>query len=290
MSATHGRPDEAARRAYWADQMDAAYDFMETIRGRAVEECGESLASLRDAVRAAHLDVAFSDTRIADTFDRIFYLREGLIHDFLAVAKGMNDRGWVLKVEDAYRSRAMQTALLGEERVFDVILRRVLWERDSEVPDPETMLRRVSALIATRPNIGTHMSGSALDISVLRRDSGRELDRGGSYIELSEKTPMASPFISAEAREKREAITAFMQRRGFAAYPYEFWHYSKGDAYEGFLTGADAPARYGAVDADLDTGQVTPTPSPDEPLHTLDKIQRRIEEALERLKRSEQQR
>ena len=290
MSAMHGKPDEAARRAYWADRMDAAYDFMEAIRGRAVEECGESLAPLREAVRAAHLDVAFSDTRIAGEFDRIFYLREGLIPDFLAAAREMNDRGWVLKVEDAYRSRAMQTALLGEERVFDVILRRVLWECDGEVPDPGTMLRRVSALIATRPNVGTHMSASAMDISVLRRDDGRELDRGGPYVELSERTPMASPFISPEAQKNRDAITALMQRHGFAAYPYEFWHYSKGDAYKAYLTAADEPARYGPVEADLDTGVTTPVPDPDEPLHTLDKIRRRIEEALGRLKRSERNR
>ena len=128
------------------------------------------------------------------------------------------------------------------------------------------------------------MSASALDISVLRRDDGRELDRGGPYVELSEKTPMASPFISPEARKNREAITALMRCHGFAAYPYEFWHYSKGDAYERFHTGADDPACYGPVDVDLDTGRTTPMPSPDEPLHTLDKIRRRVEEALERLK------
>ena len=39
---------------------------------------------------------------------RRFYLRDGLIAQCVAAAAEMNRRGWVLKVEDAYRTPQMQ--------------------------------------------------------------------------------------------------------------------------------------------------------------------------------------
>ena len=67
---------------------------------------------------------------------------------------------------------------------------------------------------------------------------------------MSERTPMNSPFVSPEAQRNRQEITAIMRESGFVEYPYEFWHYSSGDAYEQILLGTGQPARYGAVDFD----------------------------------------
>ena len=225
----------------------------------------------------------FSANKVAGGFDRIFALREGLINDFIGIARDMNDRGWVLKVEDAYRTREIQRGLGRLQSIFDTILQRVMWERGGQRPSADLMFRRITALVATCPKIGTHMSGSAIDISVLRREDGAELDRGGPYVELSERTPMHSPFVSAEARRNRDAITALMADHGFVAYPYEFWHYSKGDAYYEQLTGSGKPARYGAVVLDPRTGRTTPIPEPTKPLHTTEEIRGQIEQALQRL-------
>jgi zinc D-Ala-D-Ala dipeptidase len=280
LHAVRERPDEEARRTYWREQMNNACQFMSTVRGYPVEECGEPMVPLRDAVRSAHVTVAFSGTRINGKFNHLFYLREGLVENFLAVAKEMNRRRWVLKVEEAYRSRKIQAELMRDKRIFDVVLQRVLWERRGAVPSPGQMLRRVSALVANRPKVGTHMSGSALDISVVSREDDAEMDRGAPYVEMSELTPMASPFVSAQARKNRRAITALMARHGFVAYPYEFWHYSKGDAYDAHLARSGKPARYGAVDLDLDSGRTTPMKSPLKLLCAAEEVRRRIDEAL----------
>ena len=278
----HHDADLPSRRGYWTAQMDAAFDFMKTVSTYPVRECREPLASLRDAARVGGVEVAFSTTKIGRARDRLFYLRSGLIDDFLAVARDMNARGWTLKIEDAFRTRTIQTELAKMTNVFDVILKRVLWEREGDVPSPDLMFRRLSALIATRPEIGTHMCGSALDISVLNRDDGSEIDRGGPYIELSERTPMASPFISPQASQSRKDISGLMARHGFLAYPYEFWHYSKGDAYEAHLSHSDTPPRYGPVDMDPATLATTPIDRPDLPLHDFEDIQNEIREALGR--------
>ena len=277
-----GEPDDA-RRAYWIEQMDAGHEFMMKMLDYPVEECGEGMASLRGAVEDAGVEVVFADTQVGWDFDRIFYVRESLIEGFQGAAREMNERGWVMKVEDGYRTREIQKSLARIEKTFDVILRKVLWERSGVPPSPEDMLRRVTALIATCPKIGTHMSGSAIDISVFHRDTGDEVDRGGPYIEISELTPMASPFISDEARRNRDEITAVMAQHGLAAYPYEFWHYSSGDAYDEYLNGTGKPGRYGPVDFDPATGSVTPIESPKEPLNSLDEIKSEIEAALERI-------
>jgi len=277
------RDNEESRRDYWIKQMESAYDFMNKMLDYPVEECGEPLVSLPQLVGKEGLHVQFSHTKLAGNHERLFYLRRGLIEDFIAASGEMNDRGWTLRVEDGFRSRAMQKDVAMQENVFDNILQRVIWEAKDKIPDPKLMLRRLTALVATCPKIGTHMSGSAIDISVLRTDDLSEIERSGSYLELSELTPMASPFASADAIQNRTEISEIIQRHGFIAYPYEFWHYSKGDAYAKYLTDSGNPARYGAIDFDIISGNITPIPNPKDPLHSMGDIEKYLKLSLNRL-------
>jgi D-alanyl-D-alanine dipeptidase len=168
----------------------------------------------------------FSDKPHSEGLPRLFYLRQGLVPRFLAAAREMNDRGWILKVEDGYRTLTMQRGLSLKRDIFLAVLDKVRWECGQTMPPGDLLFRRLAALVANAPKVGTHMSGSAMDISVLNRDSGEEVDRGAPYLEMSERTPMGSPFVSAAAREARGQITALMARHGFSTYPWEFWHYN----------------------------------------------------------------
>ena len=62
-------------------------------------------------------------------------------------------------------------------------------------------------LVAQIPKTGTHMSESAIDISVLDRTTGAEVNRGKPYLELSELTPLNSP------EEIQAEIQAAMDRQ-----------------------------------------------------------------------------
>jgi len=276
------RPDEALRRAYWKEQMDAAYELMEQFLRYPVAECREPLVSLREAAATAGVEMVFSSTQFIGRSPRLFVIRAGLVDSVLAIARDMNQRGWVLKIEDGYRTLVMQKDAGRTPQHFDLVLRRVLWETGGQVPTPEFMLRRITAVIATMPKIGTHMSGSALDISVVQASDGKDVDRGGPYLEISELTPMASPFVSAPARRNREAIMSLMKRHGFIAYPYEFWHYSQGDVYAEYLPQTGKPGRYGAVDWDPQTGKTTPITHPEDLLNSLEEIRIEIERSLAR--------
>lgn len=273
--------DDKARRRYWTESMDAACDFMQRVCLAQVNECMEKPVPLRDAADEAGVKVAFSDTKIAGKLDRRFDLREGLIDNFLGAAREMNERGWILKVEDGYRTADMQKSLAADEKIFESILRSVMWEHEGKRPPIDALFRRVSALVATRPAHATHMSASAMDISVLNRDDGTEVRRGGPYLEMSALTPMDSPFVAENEAQNRRAITEIMARRGLAAYPYEFWHYSGGDAVAAVINGSEKSAIYGPIEWNPDSGDVTPIDRMT-PLTTEDTIRDILQSVMDR--------
>ena len=278
--------NEAARRAYWAEQMEAGYELVQRILPFDVKECGEGLADIRAEAEESGVAMLFSDSKIVDDLERIFYIREGLVYDLIAVGRDMNERGWLLKIEDGYRTRDMQSRLGRKPEVFDSIVQKCEWEHGG-TPPPELVFRRALVLVANIPKAGTHMSASAIDISVFNRDGGDEVWRGGPYIEMSERTPMRSPFVSEEELKNRLDITAMMEARGFVHFPYEYWHFNKADAMGNVLSGLPAPARYGPVDWNPQTNQVTPYTDKLGPLNTLEQMEQEIALAMCRAQEKE---
>jgi zinc D-Ala-D-Ala dipeptidase len=288
MTATDDRPaplappDDAARRAYWTEQLELGDAFVQRLVAFPVADCGERLASLPEAAAAAGVEMAFSDSPIVDDLPRVHRVREGLVDDILAIGREMNRRGWILKIEDGFRSLDMQRRLVRKPGLFDAIVARCVWELGGATPAPDFIFRRAIVMVANIPKIGTHMSASAIDISVLRRDDGREVWRGDGYPHISERTPMRSPFVEPEALENRRAITTIMEAHGFMHYPFEFWHYSQGDAMAHLLSGDPRPAPYGPIDWDPRTGAIEPVADAFTPLNLLDVIEREIAAAVSR--------
>jgi D-alanyl-D-alanine dipeptidase len=275
--------DEAARVAFWVEYMEQSYALTEAIVRHPLQESREGFASIRAAAEAAGVDVRFSTTQLAGKFERLFVIRESLIPDLVAIARDMNARGWVLKIEDGYRTREMQTALGRAPAVFDRILQSCIRECGGRRPPVELVSRRAMVLVANVPVTGTHMAGAAVDISVLRRADGAEVWRGKPYLEMSEYTPMNSPFVSAEERHNRQEITRMMERHGFLHYPGEFWHYNKGDSLYQIQARTGQPGRFGPVDWDPATNRVTPYADPLGVLTPLETLESLIQQSLARL-------
>lgn len=273
---------ENARRTYWAEQMQRGYELVQQVIAFPVTECGEPFASIPDAAESAGIEMLFSNTKIAGELERVYFMRESLVDKVVQVGREMNARGWILKIEDGFRSLEMQGQLVRKPELFDAILRKCIWECGGQLPPTELVFRRALVLIANIPKVGTHMSGSAIDVSVFRRDDGQEVWRGNPYLEMSERTPMRSPWVEPEFVENRLAITAMLEARGFVHFPYEFWHYNQGDAIGNILSGQTTPARFGAVDWDRQTNRVTPCGDPLSPLNPLPVIEREIAAAMQR--------
>lgn len=276
--------DESARRAYWTEQMELGYSMVEHLLEHPVSDCGESFADIPAAAEAAGVEMWFSDSKIVGDLDRVFHLRESNVREIVAIGSDMNERGWILKIEDGFRSLEMQGTLVRKPEVFDAVVQKCLWENAGKLPSVEFVARRAIVMVANIPKIGGHMSGSAIDISVFRRDDGSEISRGGPYLTVNETTPMRSPFISEEDLQNRLEITAVMESHGFMHFPYEFWHFSKGDVADRIMNDDSAPAQYGAVNWDPETNAVIPVEDPKRPLNPLSQIEKEIEAALERLR------
>jgi hypothetical protein len=118
----------------------------------------------------------------------------------------------------------------------------------------------------------------------LERDTGAELDRGGPYLEMSELTPMASPFAPPDALRNRALITVIMEKHGFMAYPYEFWHYSQGDVFAESLRCTGKPGRYAAVNRDPGTRAIEPIVDLMAPLNAPEDIRAEIVRAHARMR------
>jgi D-alanyl-D-alanine dipeptidase len=278
------RPDEEARRRFWIEYMERSHALLSAMMKYPVSECGEGFAAIPEAVHAAGVEMLFSDTKIAGKFDRIFFIREGLIGDLIAIGHDMNARGWMLKIEEGFRTREMQTALGRNPAVFDRIIAMCQWENGGEPPPLELVSKRLTCLVANYPAVGTHTCGAAVDISVFRRDDGQEVARGVPYLTMSEVTPMDSPFVSAEEQQNRRAITEIMERHGFLHYPGEFWHYNKGVALYQMMSQTGQPGRYGPVQWDAAGNTVTPYKDYLAPLTPPALLEQLVGEALERLK------
>lgn len=269
--------DETARCAYWTEQMELGYEMVEQLLEHPVEECGEPFASVPTAAEAAGVEMWFSDSKIVGEMDRVFHLRESNVREIVSVGREMNERGWILKIEDGFRSLEMQGNLVRKPEVFDAVVQKCIWENGGEMPSVEFFARRSIVMVANIPKIGGHMSGSAVDISVFRRDDGREVSRGGPYLTVDETTPMRSPFISEEHLQNRLEITALMESHGFMHFPPEFWHFSKGDVADRIMNRNSRPARYGAVNRDPRTNEVTAIIEPKTPLNSMTHIEKEIE-------------
>ena len=275
---------ETQRRDYWTEQMELGYKMVEQLLEFPVKECHEGFASIPNGAKAAGVEMLFSSSKIAGDLDRIFFIRESLVKDVIAIGQAMNERGWVLKIEEGFRSLQMQRTLVRKPEVFDAILRKCIWESGGEMPSVEFIFRRAIVMVANIPKIGTHMSGSAIDISVFQRGSDHEVWRGGPYLEMSERTPMRSPYLSDDELQNRLKITELMEAHGFMHFPFEFWHYNKGDAGDHILNGVSAPARYGPVNWNSQTNEVTPIADPLVPLNPLEKIEEEIALAMKRIR------
>jgi len=264
--------------------MERSHALLQSMTAYPAQECGEGFASIPQASEAAGVEMLFSDTKIAGDLDRIFYIRAGLIADLLAVAKDLREHGWILKIEDGFRTQEMQTQLGRKPAVFDRIVRTCQWEYGGEPPPLELILRRSTCLVANYPNVGTHTMGAAVDISVFSLADGGEIWRGKPYLEMSEYTPMDSPFVSVEEQQNRKTITAYMERHGFLHYPGEFWHYNKGDPLYHFMAQTGIPAQYNCIHWDPQTNQVTPYEDVTSPLTPPASMAANLEAALTRLK------
>lgn len=137
------------------------------------------------------------------------------------IQSDLESRGLGLKVFDCYRpQRAVSNFARWARDVGDIRRKMEFY--------PEVNKRDLFALgyIAYR---SAHSRGSTVDLTLVRRADGVELDMGTGFDTFSPKSSPANVNVGAEARHNRAVLAAVMARRGFRPYAKEWWHFTLRD-------------------------------------------------------------
>ncbi len=132
------------------------------------------------------------------------------------VQRGLASRNLGLKVWDAYRPVRATQAL-------------VAWARSIGRSD------LIGPYIAS---VSYHNSGQAVDLTLVERATGRELDMGTGYDEFSPRANTAN--ATGVAAANRAILLEAMEAEGFESYSGEWWHFYY---YMAGLPNLDEPVR-----------------------------------------------
>lgn len=193
-----------------------------------VRDNGEPLVDLADigvAVRAA-----------TSTGRRV---RTGVAQRLVLADSALPD-GVRLLVREGHRDPAEQN------RIFTGYRARLRTLRP-DVDDAE--LDRLTSRFVSPPALAPHIAGAAVDLT-LADHAGEPLWMGTPIDATPEDSAnaclFAAPNIDAQARANRDLLAEALTGAGLINYPTEWWHWSFGDRYWAFTTGADC-AIYGPV-------------------------------------------
>jgi D-alanyl-D-alanine dipeptidase len=112
---------------------------------------------------------------------------------------------------------------------------------------PRQISAETARFVAPPEGNPPHSTGGAVDV-ILVDPQGVEIDMGSALNDPCPQMAMAAE-VDATARRWREELAAAMTMAGFVNYPQEWWHFSFGDQYWAWRTGAPA-ALYGRIDGD----------------------------------------
>lgn len=134
------------------------------------------------------------------------------------IQSDLESRGLGLKVFDCYRPQSAVAHFARWARDIRDIRRKAEFY-------PEVNKRDLFALgyIAYRSG---HSRGSTVDLTLVHRADGVELDMGTGFDAFTPRSSPANVSVDAEARHNRAILAAAMERRGFRPYAKEWWHFT----------------------------------------------------------------
>ena len=75
----------------------------------------------------------------------------------------------------------------------------------------------------------SHSRGSTVDLTIFRLDTGMLVPMGGDFDFMDVRSHHAASGLNEEEAGNRERLRDIMERSGFEAYRYEWWHYVLAD-------------------------------------------------------------
>lgn len=148
----------------------------------------------------------------------ICYLTREAAAALAAVARDIEPQGLAIKAFDCYRPvRSVAHFARWARNIADVARKAEYY------PDVDKRNLFRDGYIAGRSG---HSRGSTLDLTLVRRADGVELDMGTPYDFFSPRSSPGDKRVSALAQSNRRLLAEAMKRRGFIPYNKEWWHFT----------------------------------------------------------------
>jgi D-alanyl-D-alanine dipeptidase len=132
---------------------------------------------------------------------RCFY-RSQVARALLKVHQGLKPQGLGLKMYDCYRPEPYQ------QRLWDVL------------PDPR--------YVANPKRGSLHSRGAAADLTIVKLDTGEELNMGTTYDFFGEEAYTTATNLPVEVVANRKLLQVVMRKHGFLTIRTEWWHFNFG--------------------------------------------------------------
>ena len=134
------------------------------------------------------------------------------------VARELEPRGLALKVFDCYRPvRAVKHFVRWARDLADVA------RKAEHYPDVDKRNLFRDGYIASHSG---HSRGSTVDLTLVRRADGVELDMGTPFDFFGPHAAPADRSVSRDAKTNRMVLADAMRRGGFRPYVKEWWHFT----------------------------------------------------------------
>lgn len=135
-----------------------------------------------------------------------------------AVSDELIQEGYVLKLYDGYRpQRAVDHFVRWAENVDDTLMKPCFY------PEVDKSLLFKQGYIFERSG---HSRGSTIDLTLIDKVSGRELDMGGVFDYFGELSHPDYKNISGQQKANRQILRKAMLRHGFKPLDSEWWHFT----------------------------------------------------------------
>jgi D-alanyl-D-alanine dipeptidase len=157
------------------------------------------------------------------------YLREGVKERLGRVIDNLPN-GYGILLREAYRAYEIQ---------MDWFLKTYLKLHKKYPELSKEEVYNESVKYATDPDVySPHVTGGAIDLALVDRD--RNILDVGQWLDIKEAAMFDYKGLSKQQREYRDLLKSSMENEGFVNYPYEWWHYSYGDKYWGYVKKKEA--------------------------------------------------
>ncbi len=134
------------------------------------------------------------------------------------VQQELDEKGYTLKVFDAYRpQQAVNSFMVWAKKPEDTLAKAEFY--------PEIDKKDLFQLGYIASKSG-HTRGSAIDLTIIDKKTGKELDMGSPYDFFGKISHHDTDQITEEQKHNREFLKNLMLKHGFNPYPEEWWHYS----------------------------------------------------------------